>query len=219
MDISKINDILTNGIATDAFVADLNYHIFRKIYNRNAEINQLDKPERTLFNYLLGNSKEKTVLHLAKIYDNKSKYDTRCLPEVIKILQQNKPTVSENVFTKDNWIEFQKNYKVIFDYVEFKNEITINNFIDYFNRVFKKVKKQQSYKNLKIWRDKILAHNENYDSTDLIIGYEELEFLLKIPKAIIEFTNHFGNTESIIFPIDAESDAYFIDHLIEKYIE
>lgn len=216
MDIDKTNDLLTNGIASDTFIADLNYHIFRKIYNLYSEISELDKPERTLFNYLLANSKEKTVLHLAKIYDNKSKYETRCLPEVIKILQENKPSISENVFTKDNWTEFQRNYKTIFDYTEFNSDFTINNFIDYFNCVFKKVKKQQSFKDLKIWRDKILAHNEKYDSTDLNIDYEDIEFLLLLPKAIIEFTNHFVDTESTIFPINAETDAYFIEYLLEN---
>lgn len=218
MDIDKTNDLITNGIASDTFIADLNYHIFKKIYNHYSEINKLDKPERTLFSYLLANSKEKTVLHLAKIYDNKSKYETRCLSEIIKILQENKLNISGNVFERDNWEEFQKNFKIIFDYAEFNSEITINNFIDYFNRVFKKVKKQKSFKDLKLWRDKILAHNEKYDSTDLNIGYEDIEFLLLIPKAIIEFTNHFVDTESTIFPIDAQTDAYFIDNLLEKYI-
>ena len=218
MDINKTNDLLTNGIASDTFIADLNYHVFRKIHNRYSEISKLEKLDRAFFNYLLSNAKEKTILHLAKIFDTKSKYETRCLSEVIKILRENNQKITENVFTRDNWIDFKNKYKLIFDYAEFNSDVNINNFIDYFNRVFTKIKKSPSYKNLKLWRDKILAHNEKYDSTNLNIDYPDIEFLLLLPKAIIEFTNQFVHTESTIFPINAETDTYFIENLLYKYI-
>jgi hypothetical protein len=93
------------------------------------------------------------------------------------------------------------------------------NYIDNFIVFYRKFKtSDSSFQHLKNWRDKILAHNEPFDSSELNIDFKEIEFLILIPKSIIEYASTFMDTGNSIIMFDGKSDSYFIDDLINKYV-
>lgn len=218
MSLSKFDDILTKGIATDTFLADLNYHVYKKILERNTDILKLDEPERKLFKYIKINAKENTVLSIARIFDSKShRFKTRCLDELLIHASEVSITYPFDIFP-DHWDKFRLKYSELLGYADHGDK-NPKDFISLFTKIYSNIKEtEKSFQHLKIWRDKILAHNEPYDSSELNIDFNEIEFLIMIPKAIIEYASQFMDTGNSLFMFDGKDDSYFIDGLISKYV-
>ncbi|QNJ98162.1 AbiU2 domain-containing protein [Constantimarinum furrinae] len=214
---TKFNEILSKGIATDTFLADLNYNVYRKIFDR-VNHSRLEKTEQKLFNYIRINAKENAILSIARVYDSESKkYKTRCIDELINNSVGISISYPFELFP-NKWEEFESKYKLIFDKMEV-DKMEPQNYIRHFIAFYRKFKtSDSSFQHLKNWRDKILAHNEPFDSSELNIDFEEIEFLILIPKSIIEYASTFMDTENSIIMFDGRSDSYFIDDLISKYV-
>ena len=217
MTTSNFSEILAKGIATDTFLADLNYHVYRKIFDK-VNPSELDRTERTLFNYIKNNAKENSILAIARVYDSESKrYKTRCIDELLK--NSVGITISYPFdFFPENWTEFKLKYRLIFDKMGV-DIIEPKRYLEHFVTFYKDFKiSDSSFQHLKNWRDKILAHNEPYDSSELNIDFEEFEFLIMIPKSLIEYASIFMDTGDSVFMFDGQTDSYFIDNLIDKYV-
>ena len=217
MTTSNFSEILAKGIAIDTFLADLNYNVFRKIFDK-VNFSGLDKTERTLFNYIKNNAKENAILAISRVYDSESKkYKTRCIDELLNNSSGITISYPFNLFP-ESWIKFKQKYKLIFDRIGV--DLTEpQTYLEHFLTFYKDFKiSNSSFQHLKNWRDKILAHNEPYDSSELNIDFKEIEFLILIPKSLIEYASAFMDTGDSIVMFDGKSDSYFIDNLIGKYV-
>lgn len=215
MKTSIFSEILIKGIATDTFLGELNYHVYRKIVDK-VDPSGLEKAEQTLFNYIKFNAIENSVLSIARVYDPESKkYKTRCIDELLKNSADTSISCPIDIFP-EKWEEFQLKYQPIFVKMGV-DTIDPTSFYGHFTSFYKDFKNSDSsYSNLKNWRDKILAHNEPYDSSELNIDFKEFEFLILIPKSLIEYASLFLDTGISMF--DGKSDSYFIDNLINTYV-
>lgn len=215
-DIEKIQDLQLQGIAIDIYRAELNFNIYLKIKNVWERLKDVEIEEQKLFVYLKDCAVEKTVLHLSKLYDNPhKKYPTRCIEEVINVIEQNPEWLKTNFLTEKQWGDFVKcNQKTIQILSEF-GVISLKTFIINLKAyLFKQKTENLELSKLKVWRDKVIAHNE---STKIkpSLSDDEVQDFIAISKALFDFLNCFLHTE-VHVTMSIYNDIFFIDKLIER---
>jgi hypothetical protein len=215
-DLEKIQDLQLEGIAKDIFKAELNFNIYLKIKNVWERLKDLDINEQKLFVYLKDSAVEKTVLHLSKLYDNPNKkYPTRCIEEVIKVVEQNKEWLKTHFLTEKQWGNFVKcNQKTIQILSKF-GDISVKTFITNLKAYLIKQKTDDlELSKLKVWRDKVIAHNE---STEIkpSLSDDEVQDFIAISKSLFDYLNCFIQTEVHVI-MSIQKDTFFIDKLIER---
>lgn len=218
-DIEKIQDLQLEGIAKDIFNAELNFNIYLKIKNVWERLKDLDINEQKLFVYLKDCAVEKTVLHLSKLFDNPhKKYPTRCIEEVISIVEQNPDWLKTHFLTEKQWRDFVKcNQKTIQILSKF-GDVSLKTFIVNLKAYLIKQKTEDlELGKLKVWRDKVIAHNE---STEIkpSLSDDEVQDFIAISKALFDYLNCFIQTNVYVI-MSIQKDTYFIDKLIERTLE
>ena len=215
-DLEKIQDLQLQGIAKDIYRAELNFKIYLKIKNVWERLKDIEINEQKLFVYLKDCAVEKTVLHLSKLYDNPNKkYPTRCIEEVINVVEQNPEWLKTHFLTEKQWGDFVKcNQKTIQILSEF-GDISLKTFITNLKAYLIKQKTEDlELGKLKVWRDKIIAHNE---STEIrpSLSDDEVQDFIAISKALFDYLNCFIHT-TVHVTMSIQNDTFFIDKLIER---
>lgn len=218
-DLEKIKDLQLEGVTKDLFKAELNFNIYLKIKNVWERLKDLDIDEQKLFVYIKDCAVEKTVLHISKLYDNPNKkYPTRCIEEVINVVDQNPEWLKTHFLTEKQWGDFVNcNQKTIHILSKF-GDVSLKTFIRNLKSYLTKQKTEDlEMGKLKVWRDKIIAHNE---STEIkaSLSDDEVHDFIAISKALFNFLNCFIQTE-VHVTMNIQKDTSFIDKLIERTLE
>lgn len=218
-DLEKIQDLQLQGIANDIYRAELNFKIYLKIKKVWERIKDIEINEQKLFVYLKECAVEKTVLHLSKLFDKPhKKYPTRCIEEVINVIEQNPEWLKTHFLTEKQWGDFIKtNQKTIQILSEF-GDISLKTFIVNLKAYLIKQKTEDlELSKLKVWRDKVIAHNE---STEIkpSLSDDEVQDFIDISKTLFDYLNCFIPTE-VHVTMSIYNDIFFIDKLIERTFE
>ncbi len=213
-----INDLHLQGLAADAMNAEVNFKVYLKLKEVWDKVQELDEYDRTLFVYTKQNAIDRTILYLGRLYDRKSNnYPTRCIDELIDHITKEKIEIYSSGITKIKWKKFTKKYEKLLVDVYQSEEPTVENYLPTIKSYItnEMMKEGSSFKRLKIWRDKFIAHNERYDDK-VSLTDEEVEFLISIPKSLVDYLNDFVSNPMIA--IQRPGQAYFINKMIEKYL-
>lgn len=212
-----IDDLHLQGLGADTMHAEVNFNIYKKLKTVWEKLQELDEYERTLFGYTRQNAIDRTILYLGRLYDRKSNnYPTRCIDELIDHIEKEKIEIYSSGITNINWKKFSEKYENLLTEIYKSEEPTVQNYLPTIKKYITNAMKEEgsSFVRLKIWRDKFIAHNERYDDKVLLTD-EEVEFLISIPKSLVDYLNDFVSNPLIT--IQKPGQAYFINKMIEKY--
>jgi hypothetical protein len=218
-DLEKIQDLQLQGIAIDIYKADLNFNIYLKIKKVWAQLVNLDPNQQKLFIYLKECAVEKTVLHLSKLYDNPHKnYPTRCIEEVINVIEQNPVWLKTNFLTEKKWKNFVKGNQKTTQILSKFGDLSLHSFISNLKAYIIKQKTEDLELNrLKFWRDKSIAHNEKTNIRTSLTD-NEVQELIAISKLLLQYINYFIET-NVLIEMSIHNDVYFIDNLIKNSLD
>lgn len=170
-----------------------------------------------LFIYLLESSKTGTILYLSKLYDRQSKGSkTRSIVKFINQIQSCKIEIINNDFLLElMWPKFiNRHSNLILKHPDLNVSIK-----KYLNVVLMKIKFMegigQPIYNIRIWRDKFIAHSERYDES-FKMEDEEIETLLELANFLLDFVNSFVNTGNTVYTDRA--NASFVRELFKDFI-
>jgi hypothetical protein len=195
----------------------MNFAIYKKIKNVWGKLASLEKDEQRLFVYLKQAATLKTVLSLAKLYDKKNKkYPTRCIESLFEELEKSDFEIQNNYVDQLNWDKFSKSNTLVIKTIFNGDEPNAKEFIPYFKHYIEESMKKEiePFKTLKTWRDKRIAHNENFDET-VSISDDQIDLPISLPTALIKFIDDFIPNSMIT--ASPANGSYFIDEMIEKY--
>jgi hypothetical protein len=215
----KLEDQIIHGLYSDIIFAEANFQVFEKIKLVYDDLGKLDKNTKLLFYYLLDSSKKMTILYLGRIYDNRSsKYDTRCLKELLHLIKEENLNTLNHPYYDNAWGNFKIKYKPIIEELNNNSpDVNANVFLDIVSKYInndKTEKEDTLLSKIKKWRDKKLAHNESYFE-DITLTEVDVKFLIEMPKSVLEFLNDFIEIP-ILTNRTENNHVSFIDDLINK---
>ncbi len=218
-DIQSIRDQHTNGLGVQYLLALKNKLILDELREIQPKLKQ-DTPQHIidLFHYISDTAKRDVILGLSKIYDRPSERNNklRNINKFICQLQRHKIEIFNTIdLIGDSWNNFlNKHSKIINKYplLNTKKE----NFIDFIQEIVTNLEtKNHTIDRLRVWRDKYLAHNENY-SDEVKLSIEEVETLFEITYLIIDFSNSFFNINTVLIE---KPNIGFIKEVFMNYID
>ena len=194
-----IRDQMINGLATTYSLALKNRLILKELKNIQPKLKK-DRPSHIdeMFLYLRDCSKNETILNISKLYEKSNDRKTRSINKLINQIISNKIEIINDVyFLEKNWLYFLDKHKKIINKVpELKTSP------DCFFKIVEKVihdfeQKENLIGQVRIWRDKFIAHNER---TALKISFEDddIDSLLELAFFILDFINFYVVTGSYV---------------------
>ncbi len=172
-----LKNIVTEGLVKDVFQSEQSLNVYNFIAKNAKLINSKKENIAKSFGYLQHLSKIEFVLALARIFDKSSlRNKTRCFESALEFITTNHETLKPNIdtgFIKDIIdLGIPQN---ILQSLEDENYSCFNLMLTQF---FKKKVSENSKKIqiIKTWRDKLIAHNEDYNKV-VSIKHEEISDL------------------------------------------
>jgi hypothetical protein len=235
MEDSNLTDpeiFLQEGLATDVFLCETHYFVYRTLGENYQLINQVsDDNFLKHVSYLQGSARDMMLLYLARIHDKKSKkYKVRCLEELLdecgKVSSVNFPILEEE-------LEFRPSITNLIEITGLKPDshclVSQENFLLFLRSVLNSDRVKRSIKNLSFVRGKYIAHNEhNVIPGDMNSFWDDCFYLLSISKLFLSIVgNLFFNSnyrlEETIEPntvdFGVSQDSYWLIEFLEKYID
>lgn len=185
--METIKRIILGGVLKDVLLAERSYSL-----NKEINVNYSTIPKGIsvdISDILYELSYTEMVLALCRIYDAPSnKYPTRCLNQIYKVIQSADYNLEiphrKEVLLQAPFFELPKN---IIDLLrESSNKDFNKRAVNYFKGEEINNPLAKALEDLKIIRDKLLAHNEDI-SIDTLIQYDDIELLLKHAQNAISF--------------------------------
>ncbi|NHJ87927.1 MAG: hypothetical protein FK734_20860 [Asgard group archaeon] len=221
----ELKDILDKGLVTDLYKAERAIFVNKKIEENAIYINASESYSRQLFIYIQTLSFNEAVLALSRIYDTPdNRYPTRCLLQVIEILKdKNKeaPIVNQT-FQTINLLKHHSFPEILIKDIESQN---YGNFARRFGLVIESdyhdVKLQESIRDLRKIRDKVIAHNEAISKNILRqIPWSTFELLVDFAQKVIGLLGWaYFNTAFVHFDhYHLSSDAKQISSMLGKVL-
>jgi hypothetical protein len=197
----NIQDQHLSGLGVQYYIAFRNNLILRELREIKPCLKE-DTPQYILdlFLFLADSAKRDTILSLSKIFDRSSKRNNK-LRNINKFLNQLKSHEDE-LFSvielfDNNWDDFKKQHsKIIIKYP--KLDIDKENFIYVVEEIISSLQENGNIiDKLRVWRDKVLAHNELY-LKEISLEYDEIETLFEISYLVFEIYNRFLRKGTVI---------------------
>ena len=217
-DFPNIRDQHTNGLGVQYLLAIKSKLILDELREIQPKLKQ-DTPQHIidLFRYIADTAKRDIILSLSKIYDRPSERNNklRNINKFICQLQRHKIRIFNTVdLIEDIWNNFlNKHSKIIAKYPQLITEK--ENIIDQIQEIITNLEtKNHTIDRLRIWRDKFLAHNENY-SEEVKLSIEEVETLFEITFLIFDFSNSFFNINTVLIE---KPNINFINEVFKEYL-
>jgi len=211
MSVSKLHDIQLNGLAHDLMHAKRHIQLFNAIKNNWDKIDLLSSEDNQWISFLKLTSVQQAVLYISKLYDSSGErkgYKIRCIRDLLKEINTQKleTAISLDVI----WNKFQIKNNIAFDLLGELETIKSDNFLasiqGYLDKEFdKSISDEFVLKRLKIIRNKIVAHNEIV-THDTKIEIDEIEHLVLLADAILDFTNTFLSLGQVVLYTEQECD-------------
>lgn len=214
----NIQDQQSEGLAVQLGYAYYNRNILLELRKIKDHLRQ-DMPDhlKELFRYMAQTSRDNTIIQIAKIYDRKSKNKTRRLIKLLNQLNSSDLLIKNTYFANYQWSKFLDQHSNMFS--NYKNQLP--NYDNYLKWCIDKIEELENDENsslnkVRTWRDKVLAHNEAFDSSNLRMEDHEVDFLLEFAEAVLDFTNFYASTEMHV--ILRTSQAEFVNNIFKEYI-
>ena len=229
----KLEKIVRDGIATDIFIAERAYAVFKTIGEKSGEINSL-RGSSTFFVSAQAAFKDQFLLSMARLFDNPSdKYETRCIKGVINLLAESPRSLPKIVERPNLWqvmsdVGFSASDLRLVNQTNNDQEVTLT-VVKHFRNILSSKEVKPLLKNLKSIRDKRLAHNE-LETTDPSIlketmdkvTFKDLLGLVEIAKSFVGvigwayMSTVFMHGGRYIMTKDAERPMNSLIHILKK---
>jgi hypothetical protein len=216
--MQNIQDQQSEGLAVQLGYAYYNRNILLELRKIKDHLKQ-DMPDhlKELFRYMVQTSRDNTIIHIAKIYDRKSRNKTRRLIKLLNQLISSDLLIKNKYFIDSQWPKFLNQHSNMFAH----NKNQQPNYDNYLNWCIDRIEElenedKSSLNKVRTWRDKVLAHNEAFDRSSLVMNDNEVDFLLEFAEAVLDFTNFYASTELHI--ILRKSQAEFVKNIFKEYL-
>jgi hypothetical protein len=216
--MQNIQDQQSEGLAVQLGYAYYNRNILLELRTIKDQLRQ-DMPDhlKELFRYMAQTSRDNTIIHIAKIYDRKSRNKTRRLIKLLNQLISSDLLIKNKYFTDSQWPKFLNQHSNMFAH----NKNQQPNYDNYLKWCIDRIEElenddKSSLNKVRTWRDKVLAHNEAFDRSSLVMDDNEVDFLLEFAEAVLDFTNFYASTELHI--ILRKSQAEFVKNIFKEYL-
>lgn len=223
-----LKDALEEGIIGDLFKSQRYYFIFRSIGEHYEFLKKAEKTsEASMLGFLQTSSHDLCILHLAKIFDNAGKkYKTRSLKGILKECLNYETSEIINLEYPDFLDVLQKKVNLP---LPSTNAFTNQDLKNYLIQIIDLDIIQDKVKNLKMIRDKFIAHNEYLiENPSLNTFWNELRFLQDIVSLYITILGrYFLNYEYFQFygtginyiNYTLPTELWWIYETLEKVVE
>ncbi len=185
----KLEYIVTEGLIHDIFKMEQSYALMKTIGDKTKKLNS---GSLSNFNELFGtiqySFQTEALLAAARIYDNPSKkYPTRCLRGILQYLSDNTidlPSIREP-FQLARHLKFMNAPENLIKDASKESTEFAQNFANYIDGILKEPKRIVTLDKLKLFRDKVLAHNEKVASKIVGPTWRDLKDLINISKNVV----------------------------------
>lgn len=186
---NKLEDIVKEGLVHDIFKMEQSYELIKTIGDNTKELNGGSLSNyNELFGTIQYSFQTEALLAAARIYDNPSKiYPTRCLQGVLQYLSDNAldlPSIREP-FQLARHLKFMNAPDQLIKDASSESVNFAYNFSYYINGLLKDPERIVTLEKLKLFRDKVLAHNEKVDSKIIGPTWGSLKDLISISKNVV----------------------------------
>lgn len=185
--METLRKIILHGVLKDVLLAERSYSLNKEI---NTNYSKIPKGVSVnISNILYDLSYTEMILALCRIYDTASnKYPTRCLKQIYKVIKE--ADYDLDIPNKDDVLLQSPFFELPENIIELLRKSSNKDFskraVDYFECEEINEPLARAFYNLKIIRDKLLAHNEDVP-VDTLIRYNDIELLLKHAQNAISF--------------------------------
>jgi hypothetical protein len=165
----ELENIVLHGLATDIFIAERSFLLFKTIGEKNEEIIE-NKNFLDFFKGAQDACKDQFLIATSRLFDSPSERNkTRCVAGVLKFLSKNSeklPKIIErpNLLSVMKDISFSEETLNLVRHEGKDSEITLR-IVNHFDLLLKSSKNQRLLTKLKEIRDKRLVHNELKNAT------------------------------------------------------
>lgn len=218
-------EFLKSSISEKTFKVGFNISIYRKIAKEYDSISLLkDEDAKKHFVYLQTSAFNNVILDLGKIYDREGKYPTRCMDAVLNCVAKNLKDVEGNITLVNDLEKFlieSKYFKLTDNIFKLSQKEFLKEFIEQ-SRLILGNDLKESIENLKLVRDKGVAHNE-LSKYEIDNGHvEELhQFAIEI-QTILEriFCNIIinDNIDKAAREKQYDMESYFVDLILKQHM-
>jgi hypothetical protein len=184
--METIKKIILNGVLKDVLLAERSYSLNQEI---NANYSTMPKGiSVAISNILYDLSYTEMVLAICRIYDTPKRYQTACLKQIYKVIKAADYNLDiphkDEVLLQSPFFELPENIIELLrksDNKDFNKRAVA--YFEY-NEINEPLAK--ALDNVKIIRNKLLAHNEDVP-VDTLIHYDDIKLLLKHAQNAISF--------------------------------
>ncbi|MBT0810146.1 hypothetical protein KIH41_02475 [Litoribacter ruber] len=205
-----LKDAIEKGIASDLFLSQRHYFVYRSIGEHYNLLDSLEKSsDQELMGYLQSSAQDLCVLHLAKVYDNAhSKYKIRSIKGLLQEAFKLQLTDVIHLKYADNIHCLGK----LSDYnLDWDGTIPQIDLLRYLKAVLDSEVIESKVKNLKFARNKYIAHNEhNLSDPGLDSFWDDVRFLQDIASLYLRIIGrHFLGSEYFQFEARGNDHVHF----------
>lgn len=178
--MDNLENIITKGLVKDAFKSEQALNVYNFLAQNSKLINSKEENISKSFGYLQQLSKIEFVISLARIYDKSSlRNKTRCFESAIEFIINKHDSLGPQIDIEEN--NQLKELSIPDEIIELLDQQDKSCFNLKLGLFYKRKLEINSNKisKLKTWRDKLLAHNEDYDKV-VSIAYTDVNDLLDL---------------------------------------
>ncbi len=212
-----------HGVLLQIHDAERNIIIWKSIAKESKFLKTQSEDVQQLYSYLQLASQTNFVLAVGKLFDKPKKYPTKCILYFLKQVEINTFEKIE-IVEKNSTKKLLAQYKVsqyLFnsvgseDYSDFPRQ-----FVKYYLDRYNSHQIQSDIDQVKLMRDKVIAHNETLYSVRL-----EFEVVYRLLKFASEIVSIFGmayhstiweNENTSLITLNAQRNAWFVESSIQK---
>jgi hypothetical protein len=222
---NDIEDMVKEGLVKDIFKMEQSYWLLKTIGLKTEEFSSGKlKIYNEVFGVIQYALQTETILAAARIYDVPSKkYPTRCLRGILRFLSDNSnelPNIREP-YQLSLHLKYMNTPAELNDVTSTDSEKFAPNFSTYIESILSEPERLDAIEKLKLFRDKVIAHNEKVDSGIFGPTWASLMDLIDISKNVVGVLGWaFFNTAYVI---EGEyiltKDAYRVGNGLNKLIK
>jgi hypothetical protein len=209
-----IEDILKNGLITDVFNAERYHNMYKILCDNATPLNNADEATKSFFSTIQRISQDAGILALARVYDGLSGNKTRSIPYLLKMLKElalSLPSVEEDTQTLSLLVQ----YKLPRSCCDAASDRVCSKFPIAIANHYEPLCKES--KNLKQYRNKIIAHNDIFEGKPALT-WDKFHELIRQSKELIEIIGmaYFGSMYQGIITRDAERHSISTEVILRK---
>lgn len=176
-----------DGLGHDIFMAQRHFFVYRTIGEHANLINAASNSvEKSTLNYIQGLAMEQVIMSLSKAYDKKSRNGKFKVRSLETILDQDFSGYGKFPYSLEYFNSFTKLQELIGIKYPGEEIKTSEEFIGFLKSVLEIPVVKTKIDNLKLVRNKYIAHNEQLDSVPQIPEFwNEMVFLMDVAKLFV----------------------------------